>query len=100
MQNFLITSISLQLLKGKETTCEVNLAESFGIHTTAIGRVTFENVITFDGIKYGEHQRFMKSTPAAVPKGLVQNSKLFQFTMTKTQHYFCKLQILYRQNQR
>ena len=73
MQNFLSVSISLYLFKGKETTCEVNLAENFGIHTTAIGRVTFENVITFDGIKYGEHQRFMKSTPAAVPKGLVHD---------------------------
>ena len=73
MHNSLIFLIRLHLFQGKETTCEVNLAESFGIHTTAIGRVSFGNVITFDGIKYGEQKRFMKSTPAAVPKGLVHD---------------------------
>ena len=78
MHNFLIFFKRLHLFQGKETTCEVNLAESFGIHTTAIGRVSFENVITFDGIKYGEQKRFMKSTPAAVPKGIVQDFQLLE----------------------
>ena len=50
-----------------QVTCKVNLASAFGRHSSAIGRVQGD-VIIFDGIKYGEHQRFMKSTPASNPR--------------------------------
>merc|ERR1712176_27114 len=56
----------INFFDGKEATCEVNLSRNFGGFGTAIGRVN-GNVITFDGIKYGDHQRFMKSTPAPAP---------------------------------
>ena len=49
-----------------EVTCEVNLASAFGDHSTAVGRVEGD-VIVFDGIKYGESSRFMRSTPANLP---------------------------------
>jgi len=51
---------------GKEATCEVNLASQFGDHSTAIGRVQGDAIV-FDGIKYGEHQRFMRSEAARPP---------------------------------
>ena len=49
------------------TTCEVNLSPRFGGHGTAIGRVQGDAII-FDGIKYGEHQRFMRSVAADAPE--------------------------------
>ena len=51
----------------KEVTCEVNLSSTFGRHETAIGRVQGDAIV-FDGIKYGEHERFMRSTPAEAPE--------------------------------
>ena len=53
--------------EGKEVTCEVNLSSAFGKHDTAIGRVQGDAIV-FDGIKYGEHERFMRSTAANAPK--------------------------------
>ena len=47
-------------------TCEVNLTSDFGEHSSAIGRIQ-GNVIIFDGIKYGEHERFMRATESGFP---------------------------------
>ena len=47
-------------------TCEVNLASAFGLHSTAVGRVQGDAIV-FDGIKYGDHQRFMRATAASNP---------------------------------
>ena len=48
-------------------TCEVKLPYKFGGQSTLIGRVQGDAIV-FDGIKYGEHSRFMRSTAAAVPE--------------------------------
>ena len=53
--------------EAEEITCEVNLSSAFGGHNTAIGRVQGDAIV-FDGIKYGEHQRFMRSTAADLPE--------------------------------
>ena len=47
-------------------TCEVNLASAFGKHSSAVGRVQGDAIV-FDGIKYGDHQRFMRATAASNP---------------------------------
>merc|ERR1711935_957867 len=51
---------------GVEATCEANLSSQFGDHSTAIGRVQGDAIV-FDGIKYGDHQRFMRSTASDTP---------------------------------
>ena len=47
-------------------TCQVNLSSAFGTHSTAVGRLQ-GGAIVFDGIKYGDHQRFMRATAATNP---------------------------------
>lgn len=52
---------------GRYVTCEVKLPSKFGGYSTLVGRVQGDAIV-FDGIKYGDHSRFMRSTAAAAPE--------------------------------
>ena len=59
----------------------MQLKGEFGGFETAVGRVR-DDVIIFDGIKYGEHQRFMRSTAAPAPTGHCLEQDVLSLNLT------------------